>query len=100
MNKEKSFLPHSATLYVAKCADGSVFFDDLDILQLCREQGFPVYIRYDHHIDTVDMLHECQNEYDSLRVKYENLLAMIMGSGVNSDEANLKIKEYLNEIKE
>ncbi len=100
MKTANSFLPDPAPMYSAKCDDGSLFFDDVDVLQHCRELGLPLYIRYDHHLETVKMMNDLEKHYDSLRVKYENLLAMIMGSGVSSDETNLRIKEYLNEIKE
>lgn len=100
MKKTDSFLPDPAPLYCANCSDGTVHFDDIDMLQLCKELGLPLYIRYDHHQETVDMLLKLYEKYDALRVKYENLIAMFMGSGVSSDEANLKIKEYLSEIKE
>lgn len=100
MKKENSFLPDPAPMYAANCADGSLFFDDVDMLQLCREHGLPLYIRYDHYSETVRMMNDLNQKYDNLRVKYENLLSMFIGCGMSSDEANLKIKEYLKEIKE
>lgn len=100
MKTVNSFLPDPAPMYSAKCDDGSLFFDDVDMLQICRELGFPLYIRYAHYAETVKMMNDLEKDYDDLRVKYENLLAMIMGSSASSDETNLRIKEYLNQIKE
>lgn len=100
MKTANSFLPDPAPMYAANCADGCLFFDDVDMVLHCRELGLPLYISYDHHQETVDMLLQCQNDYDKLRVKYENLLAMFVGSGTSSDEVDVKIKEYLSEIKE
>lgn len=100
MKKANSFLPDLALTYAANCADGSIFFDSLDKLQHCKELGLPLYIRYDHYLEMLGMMSDLESDYNLLRVKYENLLAMIMGSGVSSDETNLRIKEYLKEIKE
>lgn len=95
-----SFLPDPAPMYAANCSDGTVHFDDTDMLQFCKEIGLPLYIRYDHYAETVKMMNDLEKDYDSLRVKYEILLAMIVSSGVSSDEANLKIKEHFKENKE
>ena len=99
MKTANSFLPNPSPMYAANCSDGSILFDDLEMLQLCKELELPLYIRLNDYESLYANFNKLLTDYDSLLCKYQNLLSIIIGSGEILDRSNLKIREFLSDFR-
>lgn len=71
-----------APKYTALCSDGSICFDDLEMLQFCRERELPVYIRLNDYESLYAMFNKVLTDYDSLLTKYQDLFSAGLGDVV------------------
>lgn len=97
MKTVNSFLPNPSPMYAANCSDGSIFFDDLEMLQLCKELELPLYIRLNDYESLYANFNKVVTDYDTLLSKYQNLLSVIMGTGEILDQSSEKIKDFLKD---